>query len=103
VAIDLLRLGRRSLGTRSFAERRARLVDAVRPADWFAVSRGVIGEGTMFGDAAANLGFSAISARLLLAHYRGGPADDAWLRLPVAPVEPGRMSPFLAVFRALPL
>ena len=103
VAIDLLRVGRRSLGTRSFVERRARLVDAVRPADWFAVSRGVIGEGTVFADAAARLGFAAISARLLLAHHRGGPAGEAWLRLPVAGTGRGGMSPLVAVFRALPL
>jgi bifunctional non-homologous end joining protein LigD len=103
VALDLLRLGRHSLAARSFAERRARLVDALQPADWCAVSRGVVGDGHALAEAAASLGFEAISARLLLAHYRGGPADDAWLRLPVTATRAERMPPFLAVFRSLPL
>jgi len=103
VALDLLRLDARSLAGRSFAERRARLVDALCPSDWCAVSRGVVGDGHALAEAAASLGFEAISARLLLAHYRGGPADDAWLRLPVTATRADRMPPFLAVFRSLPL
>jgi ATP-dependent DNA ligase len=103
VAVDLLRAGDRPLAGRPFAERRRRLEDLVRPSDWCAVSRGVVGEGHMLASVAADLGFDTISARRLTARYRQGPAGDAWLRIPIAGgTGVRRLPPFLAVFRQLP-
>jgi bifunctional non-homologous end joining protein LigD len=106
VAVDLLRAVDRPLAGRPFAERRRRLEELVRPTDWCAVSRGVIGEGHMLAEVAGGLGFDTISARHLSSRYRPGPAGDAWLRLPIAGAPaPGagrRLPPFLSVFRQLP-
>ena len=105
VATDLLELDGRRLRRAAFVERRERLVRLVETSDWCTVSRGYPGEGRELAAAAADLGFSALSAHRLDAPYRAGPAGDAWLRVPIpgTPEPPARLPPFLAVFRRLPL
>jgi bifunctional non-homologous end joining protein LigD len=104
VAVDALVLGGRSVAGRPFAERRERLADAFRPADWCLVSRGFPGEGHTVAVAVSPLGFTAVSAHRLDAPYVRGPAGDAWIRLPLEPVDPApRMPPLLAVYRSLQL
>jgi bifunctional non-homologous end joining protein LigD len=104
VAVDALVLGGRSVAGRPFAERRDRLADAFRPADWCLVSRGYPGEGHTVAVAISPLGFTAMSAHRLDAPYVRGPAGDSWLRLPLEPVDPApQMPPLLAVYRSLQL
>ena len=105
VATDLLRLGGHRLTRRPFSGRRSRLASLVRPSDWCVVGPGYEGEGQEVAAAAAELGFTALSAHRLDAPYTPGRAGDAWLRVPIAPrhVEPHRLPPILAVLRRLPL
>ncbi|HSH21066.1 MAG TPA: hypothetical protein VK992_00435 [Candidatus Caenarcaniphilales bacterium] len=103
VASDLLYRHGRPLLAIPFADRRARLADELVDGDNCVISRGLRGEGLTLADAAASMGVTDISARLLTGRYRPGQQDDSWLRLPVteAPAVPTR--PLLALLQRLPL
>lgn len=102
VATDLLAAGGVPWTRRPFAARRAHLESILLDGDRCVVSHALRGEGTLLAEALARFGLEAISARRLDARHRGGPAGDAWLRVPVAPtLRPER--PRLALIQRLPL
>lgn len=103
VATDLPYLEGASLARMPFVERRRRLAAVLGDSDHCVLSRGVIAEGRMLGRAVASLGLPAISARRLDARWKGGPAGDAWLRLPVIEPPTGPARPFLVLMERLPL
>jgi len=103
VASDLPYLEGRSMGRLPFIERRRRLAAVFEDSPHGVLGRGVIGEGRMLGRAVASMGLEAISARRLDAHWKGGPAGDAWLRLPVVRPAVADGVPFLVLLERLPL
>ena len=108
VATDLLEANGTPFRRAAFALRRERLIEVLVTAGWCAASRGYPGEGRTLAVAAAEVGFRTLSARLLDAPYRAGPAGEAWLRIPLdeqpSAVQPERpLPPIVAVFRRLPL
>lgn len=102
VAFDLLWSAGRSWLRRSFAARRRRLEAVLADGDRCVVTLALRGDGTLLAEALARFGIEGISARRLAARHRGGPAGDAWLRLPVSPA-PGAERPQLALIQRLPL
>lgn len=102
VATDLPYLEGRSLARLPFVERRRRLGSVLIDSARCVLGRGVTGEGRVLGRAAAALGLPAISARRLDARWKGGPAGDAWLRLPVTAPRGGQATPFLVLLERLP-
>ena len=102
VATDMPYLEGASIARMPFVERRRRLAAALRDSSHCVVSRGVVGEGRAMGRAVAAMGLAAISARRLDARWKGGPAGDAWLRLPVIEPQEGRATPFLVLLERLP-
>ncbi len=103
VCTDLLHRGERSLMALPFAERRQMLSRELRDGDLCVLSRGLRGEGTTLAEAAASMGLTEISARLLSARYRPGATDEAWLRLPVTEAPATQPRPLLALLQRLPL
>jgi bifunctional non-homologous end joining protein LigD len=103
VATDMPYLDGRPLTRLPFVERRRRLAAAFDDSDHGVLSRGIVGEGRMLGRAVAALGLTAISARRLDARWKGGPAGDAWLRLPVVEPRTVETTPFLVLLERLPL
>ena len=103
VAADLLHLDDRPLLSRPYAERRERLHALLRGGESWIPSRGFRGEGKTVGEAMAEMGMEAISARRLTARYRAGPAGDAWLRLPLIDTRRPGERPSLSVIEKLPL
>jgi bifunctional non-homologous end joining protein LigD len=103
VASDLLWAGGEPVMKRSFRIRRGWLESVLSPGDRIAVGSGYVGDGTLLAEALAPLGIDGLSARLLSARYRGGPAGLAWLRAPVAAALPPREPPTLALILRLPL
>lgn len=102
VASDLLWSSGESWLRRPFSARRERLEAVLLDGDRCVVSHALHGEGTLLAEALGRFGLEGLSARHLRARHRRGPAGDAWLRLPIAPVEPaGR--PQLALIQRLPL
>lgn len=102
VACDLLWAGGQPVTRRAFAVRR-RWLEAILPAsDRITVGRGYVGDGTLVAEALSTLGIDGLSARLLSARYRAGPAGAAWLRAPIVAREP-RDRPTLALILRLPL
>ena len=85
------------------------VVDTAMVGRLGAVALGAAGLGGMlswlvlgsFG--ALNIGTQAISARRLDARWKGGPAGDAWLRLPVVEPRADLSTPFLVLLERLPL
>ena len=102
VASDLLWSGGSDWQRRPFNARRLRLEAVLLDGDRCVVSHALRGEGTLLAEALARFGLGAISARRLDARYRGGPAGDAWLRVPLVP-EPITERPRLALIQRLPL
>jgi ATP-dependent DNA ligase len=102
VATDLLWCDGSSWLRRTFASRRGQLETTLRNGDRCVVSHAVPSDGTLLAEALGRFGIAAISARRLDARHRHGPAGDAWLRLPVAPV-PVAQRPQLALIQRLPL
>ena len=103
VATDMPYLDGASLARMPFVERRRRLAAALGDSDHCVLSRGIVGEGRMLGRAVAAMGLAAISARRLDARWKGGPAGDAWLRLPVVEPRTSEAAPFLVLLERLPL
>ena len=103
LAADMLHMGDRSLLSRPYGERRERLHALLRGGDSWIPSRGYRGEGRTVGEAMAEMGMEAISARKLSARYRSGPAGDAWLRLPLVDTRHPGQRPSLSVIEKLPL
>lgn len=103
VATDMPYLEGASIARLPFVERRRRLAAALHDSDHGVVSRGVVAEGRMLGRAVASMGLAAISARRLDARWKGGPAGDAWLRLPVVEPRHTEATPFLVLLERLPL
>ena len=103
VATDMPYIEGASIARMPFVERRRRLAAALRDSDHCIVSRGIVGEGRTLGRAVAAMGLSAISARRLDARWKGGPAGDAWLRLPVVEPQQAETTPFLVLLERLPL
>lgn len=103
VATDMPYLEGSSIARLTFVERRRRLVAAISDSDHCVVSRGIVGEGRTLGRAVAAMGLDAISARRLDARWKGGPAGDAWLRLPVVESQHAQATPFLVLLERLPL
>jgi bifunctional non-homologous end joining protein LigD len=103
VATDLPYLEGATIARLPFVERRRRLAAALTDSDHCVVSRGIIGEGRTLGRAVAAMGLTAISARRLDARWKGGPAGDAWLRLPLAEPPRSTATPFLVLLERLPL
>jgi bifunctional non-homologous end joining protein LigD len=102
VASDLLWGSGRSWTRRPFRARREHLESVLLDGDRCVVSHALRTEGTLLAEALGRFGLGALSARALAARYRAGPAGDAWLRLPIAPVAPvGR--PRLSLIQRLPL
>ena len=101
VASDLLWTSGEDWQRRPFAARRQRLEAVLRDGDRCVVSHALQGEGTLLAEALSRFGLGAISARRLDARYRTGSAGDAWLRIPVAPVERTER-PRLALIQRLP-
>lgn len=102
VASDLLWSGGVAWHRRAFDARRRRLEAVLRDGDRCVVSHALRGEGTLLAEALGRFGLAGLSARRLGARYRRGPAGDAWLRLPIHPVEPAER-PRLALIQRLPL
>jgi bifunctional non-homologous end joining protein LigD len=102
VASDLLWSGGVSWLRRSFGARRRRLEAVLLDGDRCVVSHALRGDGTLLAEALARFGIEGISARRLDARHRGGPAGDAWLRLPVRPAAIVER-PRLALIQRLPL
>lgn len=102
VASDLLWAGGQSVRLNAFRVRRAWLEAILEPGDRATVGRAYPRDGTLVAEALASLGVEGLSARLLGARYRTGPAGDAWLRAPISPAEP-RSRPTLALILRLPL
>lgn len=102
VATDMPYLEGVSIARMPFVERRRRLAAALRDSSHCVVSRGLVGEGRAMGRAVAAMGLTAISARRLDARWKGGPAGDAWLRLPVVEPRQGQATPFLVLLERLP-
>lgn len=103
VATDMPYLDTQPLTRMPFVERRRRLAAVLHDSDHCVLSRGIVGEGRMLGRAVAALGLPAISARRLDARWKGGPAGDAWLRLPVVEPRETQTTPFLVLLERLPL
>ena len=103
VATDMPYLEGSSIARLPFIERRRRLAAAISDSDHCVVSRGIVGEGRTLGRAVAAMGLDAISARRLDARWKGGPAGDAWLRLPVVEPQHAEATPFLVLLKRLPL
>lgn len=103
VATDMPYLDGEPLSRMPFVERRRRLAAALQDSDRGVLSRGIVGEGRMLGRAVAALGLTAISARRLDARWKGGPAGDAWLRLPVVEPRTAPTTPFLVLLERLPM
>jgi bifunctional non-homologous end joining protein LigD len=102
VASDLLWAGGVTWQRRSFAARRRRLEAILLDGDRCVVSHALIGDGTLLAEALGRFGLEGISARRLDARYRGGPAGEAWLRLPIRAAETTER-PRLALIQRLPL
>jgi bifunctional non-homologous end joining protein LigD len=102
VASDLLWSGGEPTVRRSFRVRREWLESILAPGDRVTVGRGYVNDGTLVAEALGALGIDGLSARQLEARYRAGAADLAWLRAPVAAVEPTER-PTLALILRLPL
>jgi bifunctional non-homologous end joining protein LigD len=102
VASDLLWSGGEELTRRPYRVRRARLAAVLRDGDRVVVGRGYRRDGTLVAEALASLGIDGLSARLLEARYRPGPAGDVWLRAPIVAAETNRR-PTLALIQRLPL
>lgn len=103
VATDMPYLEGSSVARLPFVERRRRLAAAISDSDHCVVSRGIVGEGRTLGRAVAAMGLDAISGRRLDARWKGGPAGDAWLRLPVVEPRHAQATPFLVLLERLPL
>jgi bifunctional non-homologous end joining protein LigD len=103
VATDMPYLEGETISRLPFVERRRRLAAALEDSDHGVLGPGIVGEGRMLGRAVAALGLAAISARRLDARWKGGPAGDAWLRLPVVEPRAGERTPFLVLLERLPL
>ncbi len=101
VASDLLWSGGVAWHRRSFAGRRERLEAVLLDGDRCVVSHALRGEGTLLAEALGRFGLEGLSARHLRARHRRGPAGEAWLRLPIRPVEPAER-PRLALIQRLP-
>jgi bifunctional non-homologous end joining protein LigD len=102
VASDLLWSAGTSWQRRSFSARRRRLETVLLDGDRCVVSHALRGDGTLLAEALARFGIEGISARRLDARHRGGPAGEAWLRLPIHPAEVVER-PRLALIQRLPL
>lgn len=102
VASDLLWSDGVALLRRSFATRRRELESILLDGDRCVVSHALHGEGTLLAEALARFGLDGLSARRLDARYRGGPAGEGWLRIPIAPAEVAER-PRLALIQRLPL
>jgi bifunctional non-homologous end joining protein LigD len=102
VASDLLWSGGTSWQRRTFAVRRRQLETVLLDGDRCVVSHALRGDGTLLAEALARFGIEGISARRLDARHRGGPAGEAWLRLPIHPAEVIER-PRLALIQRLPL
>ena len=102
VASDLLWTGGESWVRRAFASRRRRLEAVLLDGDRCVVSHALRGEGTLLAEALARFGLDALSARRLDARYRGGPAGEGWLHVPIAPATSVER-PRLALIQRLPL
>jgi len=102
VAADLLWAGGASVLRRSFSVRREWLAAILAPGDRITVGHGYRGDGTLVAEALSRLGIDGLSARLLSARYRSGPAGPAWWRVPVTPA-PAPERPTLALILRLPL
>jgi bifunctional non-homologous end joining protein LigD len=102
VASDLLWSGGNDWQRRPFSDRRQRLEAVLLDGDRCVVSHALRGEGTLLAEALARFGMDAISARKLEARHRAGPAGDAWLRLPLVPVQVTER-PKLALIQRLPI
>ena len=102
VASDLLWSGGDDWHARPFSARRERLEAVLLDGDRCVVSHALRGEGTLLAEALARFGLEAISARRLDGRYRFGGASDAWLRVPVTPVQRTER-PRLALIQRLPL
>lgn len=102
VASDLLWSDGVGLLRRSFATRRRELEAILLDGDRCVVSHALRGEGTLLAEALARFGLDGLSARRLDARYRGGPAGEAWLRVPIAPA-PRAERPRLSLIQRLPL
>lgn len=102
VASDLLWSDGVGLLRRSFATRRRELESILLDGDRCVVSHALHGEGTLLAEALARFGLDGLSARRLDARYRGGPAGEGWLRIPIAPAEVAER-PRLALIQRLPL
>ena len=86
---------------RAFASRRRRLEAVLLDGDRCVVSHALRGEGTLLAEALARFGLDALSARRLDARYRGGPAGEGWLRVPITPATSVER-PRLALIQRLP-
>lgn len=102
VASDLLWSDGIGLLRRSFATRRRELESILLDGDRCVVSHALRGEGTLLAEALARFGLDGLSARRLDARYRGGPAGEGWLRVPIAPAA-STERPRLALIQRLPL
>ena len=102
VAGDMLWSGGQPVVARSFGVRRRWLEAILTPGDRVTVGRAYVGDGTLVAEALASLGIDGLSARLLSARHRAGPAGDAWLRASLVAPEP-RPRPPLALILRLPL
>jgi bifunctional non-homologous end joining protein LigD len=102
VASDLLWAGGEAVTRRAYRVRRRWLEAVLAPGDRITVGRGYVRDGTLLAEALARLGVDGLSARLLSARHRAGPAGRAWLRAPIVAAEP-RPRPTLALILGLGL
>ncbi len=103
VATDMPYLDGSSIARMPFVERRRRLAAVLRGSERYVLSRGVVRDGRNLGRAASAMGLTAISARRLDARWKGGPAGDAWLRLPVLDPRPDLVVPLRDLLARLPV
>jgi ATP-dependent DNA ligase len=103
VAQDLLYADGLSVARRPYSQRRDTLVTRLQETDWCVVGRAYPEEGRTVADALEDIGIDAMSARQRAAPYRPGDAGDAWLRIPLHPVEEPPRRPSLALIQRLPL
>jgi bifunctional non-homologous end joining protein LigD len=103
VASDLLWERGQSITPVPYAERLARLTQALRDGDRCVVTRGLRGEGTTLAEAVALMGLDAISARRLDARWHPGPAGGDWQRIPTEDTPAPQTGPLLVLINRLPL
>ncbi len=81
VAFDLLGLRRSSFLALPLRERRARLVDKVRPSSRLILYEGVVGAGISFFKGVQSLGLEGMMAKDLHSPYRPGKRSSTWRKV----------------------